>query len=423
MRASKSSTTIKNHKNNSIFSSAMRISIADGFFYSLMVGVGETYLPAFVISQNMPEYIAGLFSTVPVLTGASLQLFLPQILHRISSIKKWVVGVVLLQAFSFLPFIYFNFHPGVAHWLIFLFAAVYWFAGFAATPGWNLWMTEIVPEKSAAHFFSIRQGVVQFGILVGMLVGGVLLESRILKEEVFWILFLCAFFSRVGSGIFLLFQPPKKSHPGKYHFSDLLKIWKQPSYKKFLKFIFAFFVMISISSPFVTPYLLGQLKMSYELYMYAIGSLLLAKVLTMPFAAQLIEKYGEKKIFLWGALGMSPLPALWNLSENFYFILSLQAISGMFWGFFEVALSVIFFNQIQENKKMLVITAYSFFNSVAIVLGSFVGAAVLKNWNHSFQSYHFIFVLGACLRVVAVVFFIQRTRGELHLLREKSLSV
>jgi predicted MFS family arabinose efflux permease len=403
------------------FSSSMKVSLWDGFFFSLMVGIGESYLPAFVLSQGMPEYVAGLFATVPLLVGASLQLFTPQILHQMRSVKSWVVFLVVLQALSFLPFVYFNFYPTENHALVFLFASIYWFAGFAIVPAWNLWMTEIVPQSRSASFFSYRQSVVQLGILVGLVVGGYLLQSRLLKEEVFWILFLIAFISRMASALCLLFQEPKRTHPGKYHLKDLFNIWSHQRTKRFLIFIFIFFIAISISSPFVTPYFLGKLQLNYTQYMYAIGALLVAKILTLPLASRLIHRFGEKNMLLFGALGMSPLPALWAFSDNYFFILFLQACSGIFWGFFEVALSLTFFNQISESRKMLVITAYSFFNSVAISVGSFLGAAVLKNWNHSFKSYYFVFIFGALLRTLIILGFIWKTRKEVHLLSEKDV--
>ncbi|MFN9971764.1 MAG: hypothetical protein ACK58T_17935, partial [Phycisphaerae bacterium] len=37
---------------------------ADGFSFSVMVGLGETYLPAFVLSRNMGDLVVALIATV-----------------------------------------------------------------------------------------------------------------------------------------------------------------------------------------------------------------------------------------------------------------------------------------------------------------------------------------------------------------------
>ena len=42
-------------------------SLWDGVFFSLMVGLGETYLPAFALALGHGEVLAGLVATVPML--------------------------------------------------------------------------------------------------------------------------------------------------------------------------------------------------------------------------------------------------------------------------------------------------------------------------------------------------------------------
>ena len=52
--------------------SNLRHSWIDGLLFSGMVGVGETYLPAFVLASGHGELASGLVATVPMLTGALL---------------------------------------------------------------------------------------------------------------------------------------------------------------------------------------------------------------------------------------------------------------------------------------------------------------------------------------------------------------
>src|SRR5688572_7667281 len=51
----------------------MRCSIADAASYSIMVGIGETYLAAFALALGTGETFAGLIATLPMLAGASIQ--------------------------------------------------------------------------------------------------------------------------------------------------------------------------------------------------------------------------------------------------------------------------------------------------------------------------------------------------------------
>ena len=47
---------------------------ADGAAWGIMVGIGEAYLPAFVLALSGSELACGLVATVPMLAGAVLQL-------------------------------------------------------------------------------------------------------------------------------------------------------------------------------------------------------------------------------------------------------------------------------------------------------------------------------------------------------------
>jgi hypothetical protein len=63
----------------------MRCSIADAASYSIMVGIGETYLAAFALALGTGETFAGLIATLPMLAGASIQLATPWALRRFHS--------------------------------------------------------------------------------------------------------------------------------------------------------------------------------------------------------------------------------------------------------------------------------------------------------------------------------------------------
>jgi len=402
---------------------SLRFSLWDAFFFSLMVGVGETYLPAYALSVGMSEWVAGMFATVPLMTGAMIQLLSPWMLVKVGSIKKWVVGSAFVQALAFLPLVGFCLEPVENIFWIFFFAAVYWGAGFSSGPTWNYWMGQLIPEENASHFFAQRHRVMQIGILLGLVSGGLLLQRNVQIgpfSSVFGILFLVAFLGRTLSAIFLALKKQQSSDPGRPEMRELFSFWKIPAYRSFFGFLFFFYVTIFISSPFVTPYFIEKLQMNYDQYMMSLACLFLAKIAVLPFGSSLMRRYGVKKVLFVGAIGISPLPALWALNNQLWFIMGLQAVSGMFWGLFEVSLSVIFFNQIKPQQKILALTAYNFFNALAVISGSLIGGQVLKYFDASPFSYYLIFILGSALRCVVCGWYAWKVRGRVHLLEEKN---
>jgi MFS family permease len=382
-----------------------------------MVGVGETYLPAFALNIGMSEWLTGLFATVPLIVGAIIQLLSPWGVLLVGGVKRWVVGAATLQALAFIPLVFLSFGPSVSDFaLLFLIAAVYWGAGFAAGPSWNFWMAQIVPEKNAASFFAKRHRFAQVGILLGLIGGGIALQQNVRVvhlTSVFSLLFLFAFLARASSSFFLSLKVDAKSSMA---FSSLLardslfakvkEMLKEKSYQRFFTALFLFYVAIYISSPFVTPFFLEKMKLNYDQYMLAQAALFIAKILVLPFAAKLMEKFGTKTVFFIGAMGISPLPALWSFMDlTIESAIIVQVLSGAFWGLFELALAVTFFGQIKHVDKISVLTIYNLFNALAIIIGSLIGGAILKSLDASLESYQVIFYLGPALRLAVILIF------------------
>ena len=68
-----------------------------------MVGLGETYLPAFALAVGLGELVAGLVASVPLLAGGVLQTVSPWGIRRLGSHKRWVVLCATVQSLTFLP--------------------------------------------------------------------------------------------------------------------------------------------------------------------------------------------------------------------------------------------------------------------------------------------------------------------------------
>jgi hypothetical protein len=65
------------NRDESVIRSDLRASCIDGCMFSVMVGAGETYFPAFALALGVDKVTAGLVATVPMLFGAAIQLVSP----------------------------------------------------------------------------------------------------------------------------------------------------------------------------------------------------------------------------------------------------------------------------------------------------------------------------------------------------------
>ncbi|MCH5377404.1 MAG: hypothetical protein JJ992_25875, partial [Planctomycetes bacterium] len=118
----------------------LRAIVGDGAAFSVMVGIGETYVPAFVLALGLGGIAAGMVATVPVLLGAVLQLVSPWAVQRLGSRRQWVVVCARCQAVSLLLLAMLALFQVRWSWPIFLLATFYWAGGLATGPAWNTWV-------------------------------------------------------------------------------------------------------------------------------------------------------------------------------------------------------------------------------------------------------------------------------------------
>ncbi|MGZ3775031.1 MAG: MFS transporter [Pseudobdellovibrionaceae bacterium] len=383
---------------------SLRLSLFEAFLSSLMIGAGETYLPAYSLSIGMGEVFAGILATMPIFSGAFLQLTTPRGLQRVQSHKHWVVASSLLQALTFIPLIYFSATRVPNFWTLFFILTLYWGAGFSSGLGWNYWMGRLVQIKEGHRFFSKRAQISQVGTLLGLLGGGVALHNKVEIgpfSSVFTLIFIFAGSCRLISTFILssqYFDPAWKSDP-RLGFRDSWKVfWANTQKRKFFFFLAPFQAAIFISSPFVTPYFLAQVKLDYGSYMTAIGLLFVGKMVALMLIERFRGHTSGFSLLLFGAGAIVPLPSLWILSKSVYYIFGLQLVNGLAWAFVEVGLALIFFNDLKQEEKIPILTVYNLLNSLAIIIGTCIGARLLIFFGESISSYYAIFVVGSVLR-------------------------
>ena len=143
----------------------LRAISADGAAFSVMVGVGETYLVPFALALGIAAGQASLLATLPVLAGSLLQLVAPAGVRWLGSYRRWVVGCAALQALCFVPLfgaaLAGTASPAARCSRV---GAAYWGFGMATGPAWNAWVGTIVPARLRARFFARRARLSHAGL-------------------------------------------------------------------------------------------------------------------------------------------------------------------------------------------------------------------------------------------------------------------
>jgi MFS family permease len=389
---------------------------ADGTACNVMVGIGESYLPAFVLALTGSQLACGLTATVPLVMGAFLQLLAPYAIPRLHSYRRWVVLCAVVQAASFLPLLVVSLTGSASVFAVFCVIAIYWATGQAGGSAWNAWVEDLVPEQVRARFFASRTRFVQLGLVVGFVSGGVLLQFGKLHGYVvipFSVLFLAAATSRLVSAYKLNSQSdisklPKK--PNVAPWTDFWTIATQGGNGRVILYVLAMQLACQISGPYFTPYMLGHLQLSYLGYVTLICVAYLARIAAAPTWGRVIEKIGVNRLLWMSGLGIVPMAFLWGLSDSFVYLIILQIVSGVVWGAYELSNLLLIIEAIPAAKKINVLTVYNFVNALAIMGGSIIGGYLLTAFGGGYHAYFVVFLASTLARIMAPVILVKVPR-------------
>jgi MFS family permease len=388
---------------------SLRASLWDVAFYSLMIGLGETYLSAFVLTMGFSERASGLLVTLPMLIGSVVQLaagFCAQILR---SQKTWVMVSASIQGTALILLSLLSCGLTISPWpkdtTVFILISTYWAFGLAAGPSWSSWIGSIVPDDRRTHFFAYRTRVAQFFTVLGLLVAGLALdtkESATQKLPIFALLFFASGICRYVSVSFLAKHPESLVRPS-VDVRALFRhrFWSWLSEKRTLviiAFLFLTQMATNVSGPFFNAYMLKHLALDYHDYMILISTAFVARVVAGGVFQKLACSLGPTTLTHLGALLIVPLPILWTTTNNFGCLIVFQVMTGFAWGCHELGVTLMMMDKHSHQERHSLLTITQLLNATAMVFGSWVGYLLLGSGVPTAADYGRLFALSSILR-------------------------
>jgi MFS family permease len=352
--------------------------------FSAMVGLGESYLPAFTLELGYGPITAGLVATLPMLAGALFQLATPAAVRLLNSHRRWVVCCAALQALTFVPLISGALAGQMDLPLIYLTASLYWGLGMSTGPAWMAWASTIVPARIRPAYFARRSRYSQASLVCALLAGGAILNLDAGGGDtfpLFALVFLFALGARMLSVTCLVIQSELSPVPiGESRISPVVirDHIRTGGHGRLLLFLLVFQFSVWVAAPYFTPYMLGPLGLSYAEFTALTASAFLARVLVLQTLGRLVRIWGTKKMLSIASIGIVPFPALWLVDDSFIWLLLLQLASGSAWAAFELASLLAFFERIPPHGQTSILTVYNLASALSIVLGSALGGWLMN---------------------------------------------
>jgi predicted MFS family arabinose efflux permease len=125
-------------------------------------------------------------------------------------------------------------------------------------------------------------------------------------------------------------------------------------------------------------------------------------VAVLPLLGRLAERGRAARVLRLGALGIVPLPALWLVSDDFAYLLVLQACAGCAWAAVELATLLAFFDGLEQEVRTSVLALYNVGSAAAVALGSLLGAALFAALGAGAEAYAALFAVSSIARMATL---------------------
>ena len=390
----------------------LRLSVGDGAGYGVMAGVAEVYLPAFALAVGMPPVLAGLVATVPLLAGGLLQLLAPRAIARATSLRRWTVGCMIVQALAFVPLVVLALAGGPSEPVVFAAAALYWAAGMGASAAWNPWMARVVPARVRSKFFGRRQGLVQATMLLGLVGAGTALHAAAgtpYVRDVYAGMFALACIARLGSALMIAKMgsgvdvAPRR----RVQLRSIPRRLRGTPRARMLAYFLGAGAAATISGAFVTPYVLHNEALTYVQYSMFTATIVVAKILFSPVLGRTIQRVGLQRVLGACAIGIAVIPLMYIASDHYAWLLFIQFYGGIAWAGFELGALIALFDAGDDSERTTMQVAYGALQAIGNTGASLLGAALLSSFGSGERAYVWVFLVSAIARTLAALLVVK----------------
>jgi len=342
---------------------ALRLSVAEGSAWALMVGLAESYFIAIAAFLGATPLQFGLVVALPLALGGLGPLTTIALL-RWRPRRRPLAGAAVALQVVVLACLMVLLRRDLLH-VPQLIAGIclYQMAGQGAGTAWASWYGDVVEAEKRGRWFSFRNRFSYASTCVGLVGGGLIMHrlapggvSAAGSSRAFAVLLGLAAVFRLVSGALLL-AAPEPQFRGLLPRRQVMLAARTRQGSQALRILLLgalFHFTIYWGSPFFAPYMLEQLHFTYLQYMAASLCVIMAKMAASLPWGRTIDRHGARGVFLVSmfCIALVPLPWLW--AKGLGMVILAQVVSGASWSGFEVGyLSLLLENSRSRERPYL----------------------------------------------------------------------
>ena len=119
--------------------------------------------------------------------------------------------------------------------------------------------------------------------------------------------------------------------------------------------------------------MLRDLQFSYAQFMANTGMSVLAQFLTLSQWGRISDVFGNRRVLAVTGLMLPLMPLLWIVSPNFWYLLLVQALSGLSWAGFTLGATNFLYDLIAREKRATYLAIHNILASAGVFCGAILG--------------------------------------------------
>lgn len=361
---------------------SLRISWQEGIPASVMLGILDYYLVPFGLFLGASTRGIGLLVALPQLLASVAQLAAVEMVHRVGSRLRFIVGMAAAQAATLVPMAVLALvaAPGRVAALIVL-AVLFRVLNNLIGTAWGSLTSEYLPAEKRGSYFGWRSQVVGVASLAGVAVGGFLLHRMegISLSRGFFLIFLLATGMRFVSAVLLARMadlPWSRVAGSDFTFVMFLRRFRKSNFVRFVLYAAALIFATNLAAPFFNVYMLRDLRFNYLTYMGLNLMVVLAGLMAFPIWGQHADVVGNVRILKTIGWIVPFFPFLWLVSPSPWYLAGVQLVAGFVWGGFTLCSTNFVFDAVTPEKRVRCLGYFNLFQGLAIFLGALIGGFV-----------------------------------------------
>lgn len=278
---------------------------------------------------------------------------------------------------------------------------------------WAAWMGDVVPERERGRYFGLRAGIVGVIAMIANLAAGAFLD-RVGAPLSFQVVLIASIvIALLGIVIYMLqYDPPAVVQ--KVRWNEIMTLpWRDAGYRRFLRFALYWQFVVMLAAPFVFPYFLDELRLTFTQVAIWSSIAALAALATTYLWGRVADRSGNRAVLAIGTfLAGLLLPSTWimaGLTGQVEWIWVSAVFDAIAWGAIGPAIFNLALVAAPRANRVVFIAMYSLGSGLAGFAGGALSGLLLTYlqrfetaaFGSTWTAYHWLFVVSGVLRMLA----------------------